>query len=189
MRSRSWKDRPYSSRSPIPGASSLDCEAMESRGLIRMPPMEPLVAAHPHPRLSMMSSRSPALPSKSDRFQSALTEKAYKAAALSARALNVRKPGRTLVLSYDTRNAEKSMLSPAQSVIFLGLSLDSVSFTARLSAERIKTFRACLTLFHLRRSVQFSLCLRLLGLMASAILVVRLGRLHMREFQYWVASL
>ena len=36
-----------------------------------------------------MSSRSPSLPSKSDRFQSALTEKAYKAAALSAKALNV----------------------------------------------------------------------------------------------------
>ncbi len=32
-------------------------------------------------------------------------------------------------------NAEKSMLSPVQSIIFLGLSLDSVTFTARLSAE------------------------------------------------------
>lgn len=87
---RSWKDRPYSSRSPVPGASSLDCEAMESLGLLRMPPVEPLVAAHLHPgRLSTTSSRSAALPSKSDRFQSALTEKSYKAAALSARALNV----------------------------------------------------------------------------------------------------
>lgn len=86
---RSWRDRPYSSRSPVPGASSLDCEAMESLGLLRMPPMEPLVAAHLHPQLSAVSSRSPSLPSKSDRFQSALTENAYKAAALSARALNV----------------------------------------------------------------------------------------------------
>ena len=86
---RSWRDRPYSGRSPIPGASSLDCEAMEGLGLLRMPPMEPLVAAHLHPQLSAVSSRSPSLPSKSDRFQSALTEKAYKAAALSARALNV----------------------------------------------------------------------------------------------------
>ena len=48
----SWKDRPYSSRSLIPGASSLDCEVMESLGLLRMPPMEPLVAAHLDPRLS-----------------------------------------------------------------------------------------------------------------------------------------
>lgn len=29
----------------IPGASSFNCEAMESLGLLRMPPMEPLVAA------------------------------------------------------------------------------------------------------------------------------------------------
>ena len=85
-------------------------------------------------------------------------------------------------------NAEKSMLSPARDIIFLGLSLDSVTFTARLSAERVKTFRACLALFHPGKSVQFRLCLRLLGLMASAILVVHLGRLHMREFQLWVAS-
>uniref|UniRef100_A0A0F8BIB1 Uncharacterized protein n=1 Tax=Larimichthys crocea TaxID=215358 RepID=A0A0F8BIB1_LARCR len=40
---RSWRDRPYSSRSPIPGAASLDCEAMESLGLLCMPPMEPLM--------------------------------------------------------------------------------------------------------------------------------------------------
>ena len=85
-------------------------------------------------------------------------------------------------------NVEKSMLSPAQSITFLGLSLDSVAFTARLSAERVKTFRACLAFFRPGRSVQFRLCLRLLGLMASAILVVRLGRLHMRDFQMWVAS-
>ena len=85
-------------------------------------------------------------------------------------------------------NAEKSMLSPARDIIFLGLSLDSVTFTARLSAERVKTFRACLAFFHPGKSVQFRLCLRLLGLMASAILVVHLGRLHMREFQLWVAS-
>ncbi|XP_062286992.1 uncharacterized protein LOC133992289 [Scomber scombrus] len=85
-------------------------------------------------------------------------------------------------------NAEKSMLCPTQDIIFLGLSLDSVIFTARLSAERVRAFRACLALFHPGKSVQFRLCLRLLGLMASAILVVRLGRLHMREFQLWVAS-
>ena len=84
-----WRDRPYSSWSPIPRASSLNCEVMESLGLLRMPPKEPLVAAHLYPWLSAVSSRSPSLPSKSDRFQSVLTEKAYKAAALSARALNV----------------------------------------------------------------------------------------------------
>uniref|UniRef100_A0A0F8CZ58 Uncharacterized protein n=1 Tax=Larimichthys crocea TaxID=215358 RepID=A0A0F8CZ58_LARCR len=51
--------------------------------------MEPLVAAHLHPQLSAVSSMSPSLLSKSDRFQSALTEKAYKTVVLSARVLNV----------------------------------------------------------------------------------------------------
>ena len=86
---RSWKERPYSSRSPIPGVSSLDCEEMETRGLLRMPPVEPLVASHLHPRSAAAAARSASLPSKADRFQAALTEKAYKAAALTARALNV----------------------------------------------------------------------------------------------------
>ncbi|KAK5935335.1 hypothetical protein CgunFtcFv8_020704 [Champsocephalus gunnari] len=86
-------------------------------------------------------------------------------------------------------NTEKSMLSPAQTVLFLGLRLNSVPFTARLSAERVKAFRACLAHFQQRKYVLSRSCLRLLGLMASAVLVVRLGCLHMREFQRWVAAL
>lgn len=43
-------------------------------------------------------------------------------------------------------------------------------------------------LFHLAKSVQFRLGLRLLGLMASGVFVVRLGCLRMSEFQLWVAS-
>ncbi|XP_032363038.1 LOW QUALITY PROTEIN: uncharacterized protein LOC116675032 [Etheostoma spectabile] len=86
-------------------------------------------------------------------------------------------------------NTEKSVLSPVQNIIFLGLSLDSVSFTARLSAERVKVIRACLAHFRLRGSVAFRICLRLLGLMAAAILVIPLGRLFMRDFQRWVTSL
>ena len=93
---RSWRDRLHSSRSPIPWAWSW------SLGLLRMPPMEPLVAAHVHLRLSAVSSRSPSLPSKSDRFQSALTEKAYKAVALSARALNVL----SLLMAYQAELCE-----------------------------------------------------------------------------------
>ena len=96
---RSW-ERPFSSRSPVPGASSLDCERMESLGLLRLPPMEPLVAAHLHPRSASSSGAS--LPSKQDRFQSALTAKAYKAAALSARALNVL----SLLLAYQAELCE-----------------------------------------------------------------------------------
>ena len=48
---------------------------MESRGLLRMPPVEPLGAAHLHlKRLSVASSRSATLPSKSDRFQFAASQ-------------------------------------------------------------------------------------------------------------------
>ncbi|KAG8004395.1 hypothetical protein GBF38_008572 [Nibea albiflora] len=90
--SKTWSSCPYSNRSPIPGAASLDCEAMEAQGLLSMPPVEAPVAAHLCPgstsQLSAASSRRPTLPTKPERFQSALAERAYKAAALSARALS-----------------------------------------------------------------------------------------------------
>uniref|UniRef100_A0A0F8BIA7 Uncharacterized protein n=1 Tax=Larimichthys crocea TaxID=215358 RepID=A0A0F8BIA7_LARCR len=90
--SKTWNNCPYSKRSPIPGAASLDCEAMEALGLLSMPPVEAPVAAHLCPgstsQLSAASSRRPTLPTKPERFQSALAERAYKAAALSARALS-----------------------------------------------------------------------------------------------------
>ncbi|KAK5933669.1 hypothetical protein CgunFtcFv8_014131 [Champsocephalus gunnari] len=85
----SWRERPFSNKVPIQGASSLDCDGMEKLGLLRIPPMEPLVAAHLRPRMGPSPSRNPTLPAKSDRFQSTMTEQSYKAAALSARALNV----------------------------------------------------------------------------------------------------
>lgn len=48
-----------------------------------MPHMELLVAAHLHSWLAKASSRSPILPSKADRFQCVMTERAYKAVAFS----------------------------------------------------------------------------------------------------------
>lgn len=54
-----------------------------------MPPVETHVSADLHPWQSTLSSRSPALPSKADRLQSALLDRAYKASALNAKALNV----------------------------------------------------------------------------------------------------
>lgn len=42
---RSWKDHPYGGRSSVPGTSSLDCEAMESRGLLWIPLIESYAAA------------------------------------------------------------------------------------------------------------------------------------------------
>lgn len=86
-------------------------------------------------------------------------------------------------------NSDKSVLQPSQSVAFLGLTLDSVGYTARLSAERVRAFTATLNRFVPGKRVSFGLCLRLLGLMASVILVVKLGRLYMRGFQLWVSAL
>ncbi len=50
-------------------------------------------------------------------------------------------------------------------------------------------FQACLALFRRGATLKFRMCLMLLGLMASALVVVPFGRLHMRPFQRWVASL
>ncbi|XP_056116181.1 uncharacterized protein LOC130092365 [Rhinichthys klamathensis goyatoka] len=86
-------------------------------------------------------------------------------------------------------NTEKSVLIPAQSITYLGLSLDSVTFRARLSRDRVVKFTRCLNEFQRGKNVSFRTCLRLLGLMASALIVIPLGRLFMREFQRWVASL
>lgn len=72
---------------PIPGASALNCGAINRLGLLRLLPMELLVAAQLYPRT--LPSRSPSLPSKPDRLQSTLTERADKAFVLAPRALNV----------------------------------------------------------------------------------------------------
>lgn len=73
----------------------LDCEVMETQGIRQMPPIVPLVATHLHPKTSMSSSAL-CLPSKTDHFQSSLTDKCYKAAALSVRALNAS----TILMAY-----------------------------------------------------------------------------------------
>ena len=86
-------------------------------------------------------------------------------------------------------NREKSVMKPSQKIDFIGISLDAVSLTARLSQERVENFLACVALFRNEHRVQFATCLRLMGLMASAIALIRLGRLFMRPFQRWTRSL
>ena len=88
-----------------------------------------------------------------------------------------------------TINYEKSVLVPTQSITYIGMNIDTVSFRARLSEERVASFLSCLARFRVGQRVQFKLCQRVLGLMASAIALIRLGRLRMRPFQRWVASL
>ena len=101
-----WKNRPYTEKHPILGSSLLDCEGMKSHGLHHMPLVEPLVASHLQPETS--TSPNPPLPHKADRFQSSLTDKCYKAAALSARALNAS----ALLSAYQAELEEDMTVKP-----------------------------------------------------------------------------
>ena len=86
-------------------------------------------------------------------------------------------------------NWTKSRLQPAQCTAYLGLSINSLSCRVTLSEGRIQAFTQCLARFQPGAAVPFRLCLRLLGLMASVIAVVKLGLLMMRDVQRWVTSL
>ncbi len=85
-------------------------------------------------------------------------------------------------------NWEKSKLSPVQRISFLGVELDSVSMTARLTEERAQAVLNCLSSFRGRNVVPLKPFQRLLGHMASAAAVTPLGLLHMRPLQHWLHS-
>ena len=67
----SWSNCPYSNRSPVPGAASLDFEVIDAQGLLLMHPVEAPVDAHLCPgstsQLSASSSRRAMLPTKPER--------------------------------------------------------------------------------------------------------------------------
>ena len=86
-------------------------------------------------------------------------------------------------------NLEKSSLVPSQQTTFLGIMLDSTTLGARLSQDRIDTFLACARTLRLGDRVPYKTCMRVVGFMASAIHLIRLGRFFMRPFQKWVLSL
>ena len=88
-----------------------------------------------------------------------------------------------------TINYPKSHLTPTQSVDYIGLTLNASSFVAKLSQERAESLRACVAMFRPGCKLPFRTCQRMAGLMASAISVIRLGRLFMRPFQKWMRSL
>ncbi len=85
-------------------------------------------------------------------------------------------------------NWEKCNLSPVQRISFLGVELDSVSMTARLTEERAQAVLNCLSSFRGRNVVPLKQFQRLLGHMASAAAVTPLGLLHMRPLQHWLHS-
>ncbi len=87
---------------------------------------------------------------------------------------------RDLVLSHLSQlglqvNWEKSKLSPVQRISFLGMELDSVSQTARLTQERAQSVLNCLNTFKNRTAAPLKQFQRLLGHM-----------LHMRPLQHWL---
>lgn len=86
-------------------------------------------------------------------------------------------------------NVEKSKLTPCQNITFIGLSLDSLQARASLSQDRVMAIKESLSLFRRGNIVTLRQCQRLLGLMASSVVVIPLGRLYMRGLQRWVASL
>ncbi len=67
-------------------------------------------------------------------------------------------------------NWEKSKLSPVQRISFLGVELDSVSMTARLTEERAQAVLICLSSFRGRNVVPLKQFQRLLGHMAPVCL-------------------
>ncbi|KAL0149460.1 hypothetical protein M9458_055248 [Cirrhinus mrigala] len=83
-------------------------------------------------------------------------------------------------------NREKSKLSPVQRISFLGVELDSVNMTARLTNERAQSVLNCLNLFRDKTAVPLKTFQRLLGHMAAAATVTPLGLLHMRPLQHWL---
>ncbi len=98
---------------------------------------------------------------------------------------------RDLVLSHLSQlglqvNWEKSKLAPVQRISFLGMELDSVEQSARLTEERAQSVLNCLNTFRGRTAVPLKLFQRLLGHMAAAAAVNPLGLLHMRPLQHWL---
>ncbi len=65
-------------------------------------------------------------------------------------------------------NGQKSVLTPAQQTIFLGVCLDSTLMQACLAPAPVESIQSCAARFKLGRHVSVGLCSRLLGLMAAA---------------------
>ncbi|RXN14919.1 putative GAG protein [Labeo rohita] len=100
---RSW-DKPFSHRVPVKGYSSLDVSEMEGLGLSNPPTVEQSVAHHLQlNRQTTVSSGSPSLPGKMERFTASMYQKMYKSSALTVRALNVT----SLLMAYQDELLEE----------------------------------------------------------------------------------
>ncbi|KAI2647103.1 Malformin synthetase mlfA [Labeo rohita] len=100
---RLW-DKPFSHRVPDKGYSSLDVSEMEGFVLSNLPTDEQSVAHHLHPnRQTTLSSASPTLPGKMERFTASMYQKMYKSLALVVRALNIT----SLLMAYQAELLEE----------------------------------------------------------------------------------
>ncbi len=72
---------------------------------------------------------------------------------------------------------------PMQKISFLGMELDSVNQTARLTQEHAQSVLNCLKTLSGRMAVPLKLFQRLLGYMATAAVIVLLGLIHVRPHQ------
>ncbi|KAL0152401.1 hypothetical protein M9458_052124, partial [Cirrhinus mrigala] len=91
---------------------------------------------------------------------------------------------RDVVLNHLARlglriNWEKSKLSPAQSISFLGVELDLISMSAHLSPEGAQSVLRCVKTLRRGSTVPLKQFQRLLGHMASSATVMPLGLMHM----------
>ncbi|KAL0146715.1 hypothetical protein M9458_058055, partial [Cirrhinus mrigala] len=98
---------------------------------------------------------------------------------------------RDMVLNYLAQlglwvNWEKSKLSPAQMISFLGVELDSVSMFACLSPEHAQSVLRCAAILRCGSMVPLKQVQRLLKHMASLAAVTPLGLMHMRPLQHWL---
>lgn len=98
-----------------------------------------------------------------------------------------------IAIEYLTRagfviNHKKSNLIPTQDIQFVGMRLRTDLGSAHLPLDRAETLQQCVHLFQVPRYLPARLWLRLLGLMAAALVVVPQARLHMRPIQMYFLS-
>ena len=80
-------------------------------------------------------------------------------------------------------NWKKSCPLPSQSIIYLGVELNSARMRARLSQQRVEALTALLRRVTPRSVVTALSVMQLLGMMAAGHVVIPLGVLHMRRLQ------
>ncbi|XP_033996615.1 LOW QUALITY PROTEIN: uncharacterized protein LOC117490940 [Trematomus bernacchii] len=86
-------------------------------------------------------------------------------------------------------NWKKSCPLPSQSIIYLGVELNSARMRARLSQQRVEALTALLRCVTPRSVVTALSMMQLLGMMAAGHVVIPLGLLHMRRLQRWFIRL